>query len=700
VAAKAAEGRLHTLRLNLFSAKLETGETKLIIEPNSSSEPAVLEISNLIFYPDERKVELENGNVVAAISDGTQLLVDNVSADKQSYLRFRSGRIILRDLVATVFDNQPESFGFREAEVENVSLRKGQLYLTEDQFLTFQDTALRAHFNKSRWGVGGFVFSANLKELGGQIVGGELKPNPESVIKLASGSFHTTSLAIESGAANRVTGEFDDIRFVLAPDSSLVMPGKFEVTPRPGATLVAATAVNPMKLSPLKNGPSGVLDVDLRAERIKASLGRLGFFGAREGELKGSFTFAPAEPMKGRIDRLALTSGSGSFRLNNATNLVGVTDAVVRGTDLKTGGAFGLTGKFSEVSFNIPESNTFLIPGVFRITTRTDTQSPARFEAIRPDKGIELVDDLSYPVGSFKIHVPYIQLSTESPVASDQIELDGIANGNADFDLAFNENGKIFGSNGRINGTLMIGIMDVGLKVPVTISNGEFRTNGSTPVFSGDLVAKVPPAFKYPGGLTTPYQQNIDDGDDRMGGSVLFPIKMDVSLEKTLEITSHFAVAGGMLNLAASADGTFQVVIPSMPAGAGGGEHIDRWDPGKGTKNEDEEYGRWQEAFTTTYDIVDPAGMCDAHLYLKEASYVASAKVAVNFVNNKFGATISNIRPDRTPEFHRDGCEADILLFIGNIIDNKVDNQIRNALADKIGGLKIRIGNQEVAAVH
>ena len=178
----------------------------------------MLEISNVIFYPDERKVELENGNVVEAISDGTELLVDNVNAEKQSYLRFRSGRIIVRDLSATVFDNQAESFGFGEAEVENVFLHKGQIFLTESQFLTFQNASLKGHLNRSRWGPGGFVFSANVKELGGQIIGGELAPNPESLIKIATGSFHTTSLAIESGSANRVTGEFDDLNFTLAPD--------------------------------------------------------------------------------------------------------------------------------------------------------------------------------------------------------------------------------------------------------------------------------------------------------------------------------------------------------------------------------------------------------------------------------------------------------------------------------------------------
>jgi hypothetical protein len=174
---------------------------------------------------------------------------------------------------------------------------------------------------------------------------------------------------------------------------------------------------------------------------------------------------------------------------------------------------------------------------------------------------------------------------------------------------------------------------------------------------------------------------------------------MDVSLEKELKVESDFAVAGGMLNLSASADGVFQVVIPSMPRGQGGGEHKDRWNPEAGTKDEDEEYGNWQEAFVTTYDLPDPAGMCDAHLYLKDRSYIAGAKINVRFVNNKFGATISDIRPDRTPEFHRDGCTADILLFIGSIIDNMVDNKIKDLLADKIGNLQIRIGNQQVGMV-
>lgn len=163
---------------------------------------------------------------------------------------------------------------------------------------------------------------------------------------------------------------------------------------------------------------------------------------------------------------------------------------------------------------------------------------------------------------------------------------------------------------------------------------------------------------------------------------------------------ADFAIAGGMLNLTASADGVFQVVIPGMPAGQGGGEHRDRWNLGAGTKDEDTEYGRWQEAFVTTYDLPDPARMCDAHIYLKETSYVTSAKLNVSFVNNRFGATISDITPDRTPEFHRDGCEADILLVVGNIIDrivgNKLRNKLRDKIAEKISTLRISIWNQQV----
>lgn len=693
---KAAEGRLHTLRLNIFSAKFETGSTKLTIEPNSSAEPAMFEISNLTFHPGERKVELENGNVTAAISDGSELLVDDVNG-RQSYLRFRSGRAILRDFSATVFDNQAESFGFREAEITNVFLKKGQLSLTQDQFLTFQNTRLEGHLNRCRWGQGGFVFSANVREFGGEVIGGELRPNPESLIKLASGSIHTTSLTIDSSAPQRVTGEFDDLRFTLAADSILAMPGKLEVLARPGATFIAATAVDPFRMSPLKAGPSGVLDVKLQAERIKAVLGKVGHLNAREGVVEGTFTFAPDEPIKGRIARLALSGATGSFRINGATNLVGITNGILKGTDLRTGGAFGLTGVFEEVSFNIPESNGFTVPGVLSVITRTDAAAPARFEAKRPSTGVEFRDESTHPIGSFNIHLPYLRLNTDASIADERLELDGSNNGNADFKLAYDEAGNISGSDGAINGVLNVGVMGVGLRVPVFITRGTFRTTGNTPIFGGHFKATVPPAFKYPGGIQIPYQQNIDDGNDRMGGSVVFPVKMDLSLERDLKVEADFAVAGGMLNLTAAADGVFQVVIPSMPAGQGGGEHRDRWNLGAGTKNEDTEYGRWQEVFATTYDIPDPLGMCDAHIYLKEASYVTSAKINVSFVNNRFGATISDIRPDRTPEFHRDGCEADILLIVGNIIDGIIDNKLRDKVAEKISSLRINIGNQQVS---
>lgn len=695
VPAKAAEGRLHTLRLNLFSAKLETGSTRLTIEPNSNAEPAMFEVSNLTFYPNERKVELENGNVTAAISDGSELLVDEVNG-RQSYLRFRSGRAILRDVSATVYDNQPESFGFREAEITNVFLKKGQLSLTQDQFLTFQNTRLEGHLNRCRWGLGGFVFSANIREFGGEVIGGELKPNPESLIRLASGTVHTTSLTIDNSASQRVTGEFDDLQFTLLADSLLAVPGKFEVVPRPGARFILATAVEPFKMSPLRNGPSGVLDVKIQAERIKIVLGRVGVLNAREGELEGAFTFAPDEPIRGRIAKLTLAGGTGSFKINTATHLVGVTNGVLKGTDLRTGGPFGLTGIFEEVSFNIPESNGFSVPGVLSVTTRTDAAAPARFEAKRPATGIELRDDLTHPVGTFAVHLPYLRLNTDAAVLDERLELDGSNSGNADFKLAYDEAGNISGSDGAVNGVLNIGVMGVGLRVPVYITKGTFRTAGSTPVFSGHLKATVPPAFKYPGGVQTPYQQNVPDDNDRTGGSVAFPVKMDLSLERELKIESDFAIAGGMLNLTASADGVFQVVIPSMPAGQGGGEHRDRWNLGAGTKDEDTDYGRWQEAFVTTYDIVDPGGMCDAHLYLKEASYSTGAKINVSFVNNKFGATISDIRPDRTPEFHRDGCELDIFLLLGEIIDNAVDRRLSSLIADKISNLRINIGTQQV----
>jgi hypothetical protein len=691
---KAAEGTLHTLVLNLFSAKFESGNTKLIIEPNSPAEPALLEISNVTFYPNDRKVELTNGNVVTAISDGTQLMVDDVNA-RQSYLRFRSGRAIFRDFSATVYDNQAESFGFRDAVVSNVFITKGQLSLAQDQFLIFQNTHLEGRLNSCRWGPGGSLFSANLTRFGGDIIGGELKPNPQSLIKLASGFVNTTNLNIDGMAPQRVSGEFDDLRFTLAPDSLLAIPGKLEVTPRPGATFVAATAVNPLIMSPLKNGPAGVLEVNLQAEKIKATLGKLGSFTAQEGELQGSFTFAPDEALKGRIARLVLDHAAGTFRMNSVTNLVGVTNGVLKGSDLKIGGPFGLTGAFDEISFNVPEGNGFKVAGVMTIITRLDAAAPGRFEAKRPDTGIEFRDDLMHPVGTFKIHLPYLRMTTDAAALGERLELDGSNNGNADFKIGYDENGNISGSDGTLNGVLNISVMGIGLPVPIKISRGTFRTTSSTPVFGGHFSAVVPPIFKYPGGVTTPYQQNVPVGNDRMGGNVAFGVKMDIGLQTELKIESDFAVAAGMLNLTASADGTFLVVIPSLPRGNGGGEHRDRWNPGAGTKDEDEEYGSWQEAFVTTYDLPDPAGMCDAHLYLKDRSYVTSAHVNVRFINNKFGANISNIRPDRTPEFHRDGCTADVLLFVGSIIDNIVDNKIRDLLADKIGSLEIRIGNQD-----
>jgi hypothetical protein len=174
-----------------------------------------------------------------------------------------------------------------------------------------------------------------------------------------------------------------------------------------------------------------------------------------------------------------------------------------------------------------------------------------------------------------------------------------------------------------------------------------------------------------------------------------------------------FTLRGNSVDFDAEASPSLTVNVPKKPRGNGGGEHQDRFHPEQGTKNEDEEYGEWQEAFIV--DVTKPIPDCTAHLYLKDGNYDIGAKVSVSVRNNQLSATIGNIRINRKIEVHKDGCDPSIFttLLLGaihgplGIIEGKVlgdalntllvDQVIEPLLTRMLTSTTIRIGPNNLA---
>src|SRR5437773_1596936 len=175
--------------------------------------------------------------------------------------------------------------------------------------------------------------------------------------------------------------------------------------------------------------------------------------------------------------------------------------------------------------------------------------------------------------------------------------------------------------------------------------------------------------------------------DDDLEEALQFEVELGMTLNAPLEIRdANFTLTGNSVDFDAEATPSITVNVPKKPRGNGGGEHEDRYHPEKGTKNEDEVYGEWQEAFIV--DVTKPVPDCTAHLYLKDGNYDMGARVNVSVRNNQFRATISNITVNRKIEVHKDGCDPSLFteLLLGTIhgpiglIEGKVLGDALNTL--------------------
>jgi hypothetical protein len=282
-------------------------------------------------------------------------------------------------------------------------------------------------------------------------------------------------------------------------------------------------------------------------------------------------------------------------------------------------------------------------------------------------------------VGKFFVHLPFLNLQTDS--ARTYV----LSNGEADLNLSLDQQGKLSGENCSILGKLSLTVADINLTVPVKIANGSFRTEGDIPVYSALVSTVIPKGIGY-SGIKIPYNGNLGHlGDeDNFEEAVQFEFEFGLLLRDPLEINAApFTLTGNSLDFHTEATPTMVASVPKKPRGGGGGEHEDRFDPGKGTKNEDTVYGEWQEAFVV--DVTKPIPDCTAHIYVKDGNYDVAAKVHVNIVNNQFGATISNIVINRKIEVHKDGCDPTIFTTLtGFVIAGPVGAIAGLALGDAL----------------
>jgi hypothetical protein len=700
-----ADGQLDLLDLNIYAARLNGGNTTLILEPPASSEPSRLKLQNLTFSRATKRIELQNGVITASITDGSELRVAEIPG-RPSYLRFASGRINIRGLDVSLNGDEPLTFGFSGATLTNLTIKKGLLAMGSNQFVTFENGQLGMELNRCLWGSGGSFVSGAMSRLNARVIDGKIQPNSESTLDILNGTISSQMLRIDSSSTPQVTGEIEDLSLALDIGSSLKYPGKFSITPKLGSSLVAATHEHPLVFTSQSVFPTGQIEVKLPFSKGEVQLGKVGAFESKEGNFEGVFQIAPNEPLKGTITRLLLTEGEGNFRVNSATNVVGISKARIEASDLVLGGPVGLVGKFTEVSFNVPNSTGFAIPGSINLVTRNDAATPARFEAKNPNGELVFHDDLNHATGKFFVHLPFLSLETD--VARTYV----LSKGDADLTLMMDRQAKLSGENCKLVGNLSMTVADMTLAVPVKIAKGTFTTTGDTPVFSGQLTTTIPKGLGY-NGIKIPYNRNLGDlGDaDNFEEAVQFEFEFGVALNAPMEIKeAPFRLTGNSVDFQAEATPSMVVSIPKKPRGNGGGEHEDRFDPGKGTKNEDEEYGEWQEAFIV--DVTKPIPDCTAHIYLKAGSYDITARVRVSVVHNQFGATVSDIGINRKVEVHKDGCDPTIFtgltgfviagpvgaiggLALGDALNRYVVDQVLEPkLTAMLTGTTIRIGDQ------
>lgn len=654
----AASGVINDLTMNLYSGRITGGPTSMTLEETRQPDDIGLTFKNVEFNRAAGVVTMDAGTVKCAISPGSRFDFAAVGGRSSYFIAAASSRINIVGLRLVISGGSVQTITASGGDLR-LSLGKSQLALNGSDYFVIQDGKVTVNLKQVTWSSSTSTVRADIPELSVNLIGGEVKPNAESKIVIQDGRVVSTGLFIDTTTATPVTGELSEADFTLEQNSQLVAPGRFSLVTAQGARMDGANPGKPLVYKAGDRGPSGSIQIKLPLQSGRIILSDTGEMNGFTGQIVTDFDVEAGGLVKGKMSA-ALSGGVGFVRVNDET-VLSATNTILNASNLSFTNTRGIEGTVEDLSFDVTSGNVFHISGGFILTTRPG----ARFVVHSPDTQLRFESGRRIPVGTFHLHLPFSTFTNGTAQSSFVIK-----DGTAGFKVETSANLPLSCSEGTLDGLLAVSIAGNNINAGFKIIDLAVNYSGSTPTVTGRCSAVIQTNFWLPGGVDTPYDPNLGaiGRPDDFEESVLFPVHVDILFRDAITWNDvPFIIRGHDVSVEASIPVGIVMSIPKRPRGNGGGEHKDRFNLGEGTKDEDEVYGEWQEAFVT--DFTKPIPDCTAHFYLKDGTYGVSAIADVKLTDNAFSGAIHDIRLSRQIDIHKDGCSGGAFgLVIGVIV--------------------------------
>lgn len=655
VQADAGVGTLDNLNLKCYFGILAAGNTTLKLAPNDGQVSSVA-LRNVTFQKTQQNTNqmvFSGGTISSSLSQGSTIRLADSGPVASELLFGTPTSVHFQDFSLIVTSGQPDLINLGSGHID-ASVKEGTICLSSQDYLKFGLSAISMDLDQCSWSnQTKAVVNGTVVNLDASVVGGQVRPNPDSLLRITTGHVSSNSLQIHSlTPRSPISGAFTDVTVKLDRNSTFIVPGKMAVNTsnaselNPGTVTQASFSAHSLTFPSDGLGPSGKATIVLPYQSSVLKVGNAGTVQSALGMVSGDINFAPGQSVTGTISA-DIREADGLLTLNSATHVEFI-DGTLKARNLNIGGSLGVVGTFDNFSFTLRQGSKFLLPHSFTITTNNG----AKFDAAAPAHQIEFRADRNYPVGTYKLTLPFIRLD------NDNVPQFSILNGNAVFDLATSSEEIITGHDCTLTGSVNAVWLGSPVILPFAVDQGILSSEAGIPHFHGSLATTIPGHVIIPVPLT-PYVANLDMQNSHLVNSTLFPMQLNVSTTDPLVISgTPFDILGTNVSLAPAAPLVMKwsMTIPSMPSDAGGGEHKNRFSLQDGTKNEPgNDYGDCQELIVTDVKDVVFLKQPTVHFYLAHEAYSATSDLTFGIHNNVPSGTINNTHFDRNIRLIRDG---------------------------------------------
>lgn len=668
---KVGDGTLRQFQLSLYKGEMHGGGTRFRL-----TDGAAVQFNNVVFSRDSRQVDMLDGVINASVADGSEIAIGETDADA-SYIRTAAtSTLALSGVRFSLVEGKPSAFAVNGGTLQLKVLR-GQIFFTEADFVAFQDTTLDLTLRHSEWQTGRKPkVSGHINRLQTAIVAGALHPNPQSVAKVKSGNIDCSNLDIDTDDPTLVAGDVTQLSVMLDRDSVLSIPQRFRFLLDSDARMVAATPTHPLIFHKGDGRVYGQFVLNMPLQSGTLNLGNRGQLGLGSGSANLVLTSDIGTPYTAVI-AIDLNLTQGTLVVSNQ-NTLNIADGHIKGDNIQVSESGGVSGSFTSLTANIAPSQ-FQVETAFSLTTVVG----GRLTADDTSAPLTLHDGTTFPTGHLVLDLPFSRLANTGTVVL------ALTDGTAHLSLVRAADGTITGNDCSISGTLTVhspdrpGTPGVDVSMPISVTQGKI---GSSPRFAGVLNTTIPKAFSI--AITTdPSPADCNSPND----DITYPVNVVVGLAAPLAITNQAISLTGAALVMPPLSLTASLTVQLPP---GTGEH----DPRQSCSNTKQD-SDMQEVYSNHFDHLCAGFNCTVHIYLKPATYSASANLSLTTVTDGIQVSVSGIKTTQEVGWEKDGCGCIVGIAVcslilpaavcggafgvGTII---VNNKIGGLIEDKING--------------